>query len=87
MALAFNDQGGWGIFDAPQPWGPWTTAFYTDNWGLGQTHGYRIPAAWIAADGKSFHLVFSGRTYNDVVYDAFCVLAARIETVDSPAVE
>jgi len=84
MALAFNAEGGWGIFDAPEPWGPWTTAFYTDYWGLGRTHGYRIPAKWIAADGKAFHLVFSGRTFDDTVYDSFCVVAARIETVNDP---
>ena len=24
--------------------GPWTTAFHTDYWGLGGTHGYRLPA-------------------------------------------
>ncbi len=87
MALAFNAEGGWGIFDAPEPWGPWTTAFYTDNWGLGQTHGYRIPAKWIGGDGKTFHLVFSGRTFNDIVYDSFCVIFGRIETVNDPARE
>src|SRR5258706_7649916 len=25
-------KGGFGVFDAPQPWGPWTTAFYTQDW-------------------------------------------------------
>src|SRR5438105_1190728 len=25
-------KGGMGIFDAPQPWGPWTTVFYTQEW-------------------------------------------------------
>ena len=44
LALGYNHQGGWGIFDAPEPWGPWTTAFHTDYWGLGGTHGYRLPA-------------------------------------------
>ena len=71
--LAFNQGGAWGIFDAPEPWGPWTTAFFTKDWGLGETHGYRLPAKWISQDGKTMHLIFSGRTHNEVVYDAFCV--------------
>ena len=41
--LGYNHDGGWGIYDAPEPWGPWTTAFHTANWGLGGTHGYRLP--------------------------------------------
>ncbi|MDA2939181.1 serine hydrolase, partial [Acidobacteria bacterium AH-259-A15] len=73
LALGFNHDGGWGIFDSPEPWGPWTTAFITRDWGLGKTHSYRLPSKWIEADGKSMYLVFSGRTHKDIVYDAFCV--------------
>lgn len=69
LALGYNHSGGWGIFDAPEPWGPWTTAFYTENWGLGGTHGYRLPSKWIGPGGKSMYLVFSGVKPND----AFCV--------------
>ncbi|MFQ6049018.1 MAG: DUF4185 domain-containing protein [Phycisphaerae bacterium] len=69
MCLAFNHAGAWGIFDAPEPWGPWTTAFYTDDWHLGGTHGYRLPSKWISKDGKTMYLVFSGRGR----YDAFCL--------------
>ena len=50
LAVGYNHEGGWGIFDAPEPWGPWTTAFHTADWGLGQTHGYRLPAKWIGPD-------------------------------------
>ncbi|HLA39856.1 MAG TPA: serine hydrolase [Candidatus Glassbacteria bacterium] len=80
LALASGHRGGWGIYEAPEPWGPWRTAFFTDYWGLGDTHGYRIPSKWIAADGKSFYLVFSGRPFEDTSYDAFCVRRARIVT-------
>jgi len=73
LALGFDHDGGWGIFDAPEPWGPWTTAFYTRYWGLGNTHGYRLPAKWISADGKTLYLVFSGRTHDGTMYDAFCL--------------
>jgi hypothetical protein len=69
LALGYNHAGGWGIYDAPEPWGPWTTAFHTENWGLGGTHGYRMPSKWISADGRTMDLVFSGVK----PYDAFCV--------------
>ena len=80
MALAHNHRGSWGIYEASEPWGPWKRAFYTDYWGLGDTHGYRMPSKWIAADGKSFYLLFSGRTHGNTSYDAFCVRRARIIT-------
>ena len=79
LALGFAFDGGWGIFDAPEPWGPWTTAFYTRYWGLGNTHGYRLPARWISADGKTMNLVFSGRTHNGTMYDAFCLRRLEID--------
>ncbi|TAM78849.1 MAG: DUF4185 domain-containing protein [Acidobacteria bacterium] len=79
LSLGFDQSGGWGIFDAPEPWGPWTTAFFTDGWGLGQTHDYRLPSRWISDDGKTMALVFSGREYSGVEYDAFCVRRLGLE--------
>ena len=73
MALGYNLQGGWGIYDAPEPWGPWTTVFHTENWGLGDTHGYRLPTKWMQPNESSMQLVFSGRPFEDQNYDAFCV--------------
>ncbi len=69
MAQGFNHEGGWGIFESPQPWGPWSTAFYTEAWDCGGTHGYRLPSKWISDDGKTMYLLFSGSGK----YDAFCV--------------
>jgi hypothetical protein len=79
LALSFGSGEGWGIFDAPEPWGPWTTAFYTPDWGLGQTHGYRLPAKWLSKDGRSMYVVFSGRRYQDRDYDAFSVRRAELQ--------
>ena len=76
LALGYNHEGGWGIYDAPEPWGPWTSAFHTLAWDLSGTHGYRLPSKWIAADGRSMYLVFSGITEND----AFCVRRMIVET-------
>jgi CubicO group peptidase (beta-lactamase class C family) len=53
-------QGGFGIYDAPQPWGPWTTVFYTTEWDVGPGETSSFPTKWISADGKTCHLLFSG---------------------------
>jgi len=52
--------GGFGIYDAPEPWGPWTTAFFTRHWDVGPGESATIPTKWVASDGRSFWLVFSG---------------------------
>lgn len=52
--------GGFGIYDAPNPWGPWTTAFFTDNWDAGPGETNSFPAKWISEDGRTAWLVFSG---------------------------
>jgi hypothetical protein len=86
MALGFGRYGGWGLFDAPEPWGPWTTAFFTVDWGLGRTHGYRMPAKWIDSESHHMALVFSGRAHDGTNYDAFCVrrMRLRLATTDPP---
>jgi hypothetical protein len=80
LALGYGHSGGWGIYDAPEPWGPWTTAFHTIDWGLGGTHGYRLPSKWISSDGLTMHLVFSGVKLPTITYDAFCVRRLSIDT-------
>ncbi len=82
MTVSFGHGQGWGIFDAPHPWGPWTTAFITTDWGLGETHGYRLPTKWISPDGKEMYVVFSGRTRKiEPDFDAFCLRRMTIELV------
>jgi hypothetical protein len=47
------------IYEAPEPWGPWATVYYTlgaDGWGESQ----HIPSKWISEDGRTIYLVFSG---------------------------
>ncbi|MEJ2703550.1 MAG: serine hydrolase [Sedimentisphaerales bacterium] len=48
------------MYDAPEPWGPWTTVFYTDDWDVDPGESAHVPAKWISADGKTCHLVFAG---------------------------
>jgi CubicO group peptidase (beta-lactamase class C family) len=73
MALAYDHSGGWGLFDAPEPWGPWTTVLHR-QWDVPGTHGYRLPAKWISADGLTLTVVFSGIKPND----AFCTRALTL---------
>ena len=52
--------GGFGVYDAPEPWGPWTTVFFTHQWDVGPGETSSFPPKWITADGKQVHLLFSG---------------------------
>jgi len=53
-------KGGLGIFDAPEPWGPWTTVFYTEQWDVGPGETSSLPTKWMSKNGKTCHLLFSG---------------------------
>ena len=58
-----------GIFDAPEPWGPWTTVYYgkfADDGGIAQTtFFYNFSNKWLSDDGQKFVLVFTGIKEND----------------------
>ena len=47
-----------GIFDAPHPWGPWTTAAEKTDFDEARYHP-RIPSKWISRDGLTFWYNFS----------------------------
>jgi CubicO group peptidase (beta-lactamase class C family) len=53
-------KGGLGIYDSPEPWGPWTTVYYTEQWDVGPGETSSFPTKWMSEDGRSCHLVFSG---------------------------
>ncbi|HZR16774.1 MAG TPA: DUF4185 domain-containing protein [Verrucomicrobiae bacterium] len=52
-----------GIFDAPNPWGPWSTIAYYEDWGQmgpegeGLTCGF--PQKWMSPDGLTLWCIFS----------------------------
>ncbi|GAA4308752.1 hypothetical protein [Compostibacter hankyongensis] len=51
-----------GIFEAPEPWGPWKTVYYSDHWGglnKGEYLGFEFPNKWSSHDGKQLRMVFS----------------------------
>ena len=65
-----------GLFDAPEPWGPWTTIAYYQNWGgygARESLGIDFPAKWISRDGTTLWAVFSGGRLgrNDDLLDSF----------------
>ncbi|WP_164821268.1 DUF4185 domain-containing protein [Paenibacillus koleovorans] len=64
--------GGFGIYDAPEPWGPWTTLYYTEKWDMGPGERAEFPTKWMSEDGKTMYLVFSGN-------DCFSVRKAVLE--------
>jgi CubicO group peptidase (beta-lactamase class C family) len=53
-------QGGFGIYEAPEPWGPWHNVFYTKEWDVGPGETSSLPVKWMSPDGKTCYLVFSG---------------------------
>jgi hypothetical protein len=64
-------EGGFAVYDGPEPWGPWTTAYFTPKWDVGPGEHGDFPSRWMSADGRTMHLVFSGD-------DSFCVRRATV---------
>ncbi len=52
--------GGLAVYDAPEPWGPWTVAFTTEAWDIAPGESASFPTKWMSPDGRTLHLVFSG---------------------------
>jgi CubicO group peptidase (beta-lactamase class C family) len=73
MGVDTRFQGGFGIYDAPEPWGPWTTVYFTHEWDTGPGEMGVFPVKWMHEDGKTCHLVFSGN-------DCFSVRKAVFST-------
>ncbi len=73
-------EGGFAVYDAPEPWGPWTTVYFTPRWDTGPGEHGDFPAKWTSADGRTLHLVFSGD-------DSFSVRRATVRLVEDGARE
>ncbi|MHB1462931.1 MAG: serine hydrolase [Armatimonadota bacterium] len=67
------DWWGLGIYEAPEPWGPWTKLFYTEHWDVRAGDASSFPTKWMSPDGKTMYLVFSGD-------DSFAVRKATVIT-------
>lgn len=63
-------RGNVGIFDAPEPWGPWTTVLYSQRWPSRREIAPTVFFAsfspkWWSDGGRRFVFVFTGRREND----------------------
>ena len=68
-----EERTGLAIYDADQPWGPWTTVYHAPDWDIapGETAGF--PTGWISDDGRALFLVFAGE-------DSFSVRGVTLVT-------
>ncbi|MCP4311333.1 MAG: DUF4185 domain-containing protein [Bacteroidetes bacterium] len=49
-----------GLFEAPDPWGPWETVFFEEDWGAPENRfSPHIPPKWISEDGRTFQILYS----------------------------
>ena len=71
-------QGGFGVYEAPEPWGPWRTVYFTRDWDVGPGETSSFPTKWMSDDGQTVHLVFSGD-------DCFSVRKAQLSVAPLPA--
>jgi hypothetical protein len=53
-------EGGFGLYEAPAPWGPWSTVYFIERWDVGPGETSSLPTKWMSPDGRTAHLVFSG---------------------------
>ncbi|MCX7007211.1 MAG: DUF4185 domain-containing protein [Kiritimatiellaeota bacterium] len=75
-----------GVFDAPTPWGPWTTVAYYEDWSRMGAEGDGLtcsfPAKWMSADGLTLWSVFSvygpGAKQGIRAHDQFNLLKATL---------
>jgi hypothetical protein len=81
-----------GVFDAPNPWGPWTTIAYYERWGDMGTEGEGLtcgfPQKWISADGLTLWSIFSvygdGAKRGINAHDRFNLVKATLQPFTSP---
>lgn len=61
VRIAGSGVASFGLFDAPRPWGPWTTVAYQDNFKDELLKfSYFIPTKYLSRDGRTFWLAWSG---------------------------
>ena len=74
-----------GIFDAPNPWGPWTTAYYSNSF-MGATGGlflsFNFPPQW--SSGSTSWATFSCHNFDKAgscgkYHDEFSIVKATLE--------
>jgi hypothetical protein len=87
-----NSLGQIGFFESLEPWGPWATIAYYDNWGDlnasgGEGNGLSFPTKWMSGDGRTLWSVFSASGSFDSFNLVRVVLtaSAAIPQITAPA--
>ncbi len=52
--------GGLGIYEAPEPWGPWRSVTYVRRWDMAPGETATFPTPWMRDGGRRAYLLFSG---------------------------
>lgn len=74
----WQDVASLGIFDAPNPWGPWTTVTYEDNFVDSKAKfNYILPTKFMSKDGKTMWMAWSGWPEYDSVSFIKCTLKGK----------
>ena len=65
------------LYEAPEPWGPWSLFYQDDNWGTYGDYQPSFPPKWMSEDGKTLWMVSAGSfdDYNFTVQKLTLVLA------------
>ncbi len=87
LTLFRKGPGELGIFDAPQPWGPWTTVACYDHWGQmgdeGQGLTCSFPLKWMSSDGLTLWAIFAvygpGAKQGINAHDRFNLVKATLD--------
>ncbi|MFQ5718400.1 MAG: hypothetical protein ACE5IK_02515, partial [Acidobacteriota bacterium] len=86
------DQNGLGVFEATDPWGPWSTIRYFDSWGAtaGVTNvdfplGWNIVPKWTESGGRVLWGAWSGKGVLDVFNVTKATLTVGMTTNEPPA--
>ena len=45
-------EGGFGVYEAPEPWGPWSSVYFTEKWDVGPGETASFPTKWMSPDGR-----------------------------------
>jgi len=77
------------MYDAPNPWGPWTTVTYQETWGgynqATYSLWYSITTKWISADGKTFWMSYSGMGDAPYNLDSFNLVKGTFVLAGEPS--
>ena len=58
--------GKFGIYESANPWGPWSTVYFTESWDMPAGESGNFPTKWMSESGDEMYLVFSA-------YDRFSI--------------